>query len=119
MRVEGWIFEGNLPAFVELVASALGYVWDDGDQAAVDHGMTDTDVEAGRWFEYPVVPPVHEGPSAAIALANDIGSSVVFARVEVQDPGERLVGRLETLLDVCASCSVTWHGSRRADTVRD
>ena len=115
MRVEGWIYEGNLPAFVELVASSLRYAWDDGDQAAVDHGMTDTDVEADSWFEYPIVPAPDEGPTAVIALAHDVGSSVVFTRVDIDDPDERLVGRLEALRDVCASCSVAWNGSLRAD----
>lgn len=117
MRVEGWIFEGNLPAFVELLASFLGYAWDDGDQAAVDHGMTDTDAEADRWFVYPVVPPAHEGPSAVLAVAHDAGSSVVFARIDADDPGARLVGRLEALFGTCASCSVSWNGACAPTTV--
>ena len=114
MRVEGWIFEGNLPPFVKLVASSLGYAWDDGDQAAVDHGMTDTDVEADHWFEYPIVPAPDDGPEAVVAVAYDVGGSVVFIRVDVNDPGEHLVGHIEALLDVCASCSVSWNGNRRA-----
>ena len=114
MRVEGWIYECNQAAFVELVASFLGYAWDDGDRAAVDHGMTYTDVEADRWFEYPIVPSPDKGPTAVIALAHDVGSSVVFTRVDADDPGERLVGRLEAVLDVCSSCSVSWHGSQGA-----
>jgi hypothetical protein len=107
VRVEGWIFEGNLPAIVELVASALGYVWDDLDDAAMAHGKTDTDLEADRWFEYPVVPPAHVGPSALLALGHDNGGSVVFARIDVGDPDEQLATHLETLLGICASCSVT------------
>jgi hypothetical protein len=50
----GWIWTDNLrPLLVELGLLA-GYRFDDSDWIAVEYGITATDSEAGRWFDYPV-----------------------------------------------------------------
>lgn len=105
VRVEGWVREGNVSAFAELVAAALAYPWDDGDAAALAHGLAGTDLEGDRWFTYPIVVGDLAEPVAVLGLANPIGD-VVVVRGDLADPDERMVGRVEALIDVCASRSL-------------
>jgi hypothetical protein len=108
--IDGWVFQDNIPAFFTLLSQFVGYSWDDADLAAIEHGLTTTDLEAGRWYDYGLYTAAQDDlPEAEVHVALDVGSCVVFVRVWSTDRSERFVGRVEALLDICSSCSVELH----------
>ena len=108
----GWIFDDNLPAFCALVAAAFKYPWDDGDQTAVDHGLTTTDADADLWFDYPIVPIAADGPVATLEVAADHDGGVILLHLDLAAPTQRLIGRIEGAIEACSEYSVRPWGER-------
>jgi hypothetical protein len=92
--MEGWILEENVRAFFETAAELVGYRFDDTDWDAVAHGLTATDSETNRWFDYPL-----EGERAvAVSAANDPGTSVVLVRASGDDAAARALDTAAMLM---------------------
>jgi hypothetical protein len=68
--MRSWIKEENLRAWLEIVAGALAYDFDDDDWDAVRFGIASTDVEKDTWYDYPL-------GDATVRVALDPGSVVV------------------------------------------
>src|SRR5215472_14082940 len=79
VTVEGWIFAENLQPFAELLAFLAGYTLYDEeyDWVALEYGVKDTDVDAGKWYTYTFAGP----HPLTLHIAQDDGSSVVHVRV--------------------------------------
>ncbi|GII56871.1 hypothetical protein Pth03_52600 [Planotetraspora thailandica] len=69
----GWIWEENARVLCEILASLVGYTFDDLDWQAVGSALPDTDDDGeGRWYSYFLV-----GAEAALELrlARAVGGS--------------------------------------------
>jgi hypothetical protein len=96
VSVTGWVFEGNLVRFLELVSGYTGYEYDDLDEIALLGAVERTDDElVESWFSY----PLQGAPPLTIYLARAVGGSVVSVRVE-GDIDPVLTARIETLFDL-------------------
>jgi hypothetical protein len=89
------ILEENLRAMCEHASFLVGYEFDDLDWDAVTVGLRGTDVEAQRWFEYPLC----GRQQVTLRVALDPGSSVVFVGTDAEDD---LRARLESATDLMA-----------------
>jgi hypothetical protein len=79
--IDGWIYEKNVRPFFEAAVYVVAYRFDNADWDAVAHGLSTTDGEADRWFDYPL-----EGDKTVIVgVARDPGSSVVLVRASGHD----------------------------------
>jgi hypothetical protein len=77
--VAGWVYEYNLQAFVEVLSTLARYDYGADDAAAVEVGVGRTDGDGGTWFTYPLCGE----EDYTLALARDVGTSVVLVRVGV------------------------------------
>lgn len=82
--MEDRIGEDNLRGFLESVASASGYEFDDRDWVAIEFGIEGTDESAGRRFSYDLVGVRH----VTVDVARDGGSVVVRVTGDVEVEGE-------------------------------
>lgn len=89
--VEVSFFDDNLTPFMTALGWLVGYRFDDDDQAAISHGLRESDAEAGRWYEY----EFNGSQRAVFSLAlDDSGGSIVLLRValpEVLEPQVKLL----------------------------
>ena len=69
-------FGENLRPFFRFAAEQVDYDFDDLDWGAVVEGLQATDLEADAWFEYPLA----GSRPLEVAVAKDVGSTVVFVR---------------------------------------
>ncbi|MGW0485276.1 hypothetical protein [Nonomuraea sp. NPDC003214] len=96
----GWIKEENARVFCEILASLIGYEFDDLDWQAVETGLSSTDDEQEeRWHGYPLV---GETARLDLRLAQAVGGSVIS--VEVYGAvGDVLREQVELACDVAAA----------------
>ena len=97
-EVVGWVFDSAVLSFMAFLARWVGYAFDELDGEAIDAGVSATDAEADRWFEY----PLPGEPALRVRLARDVGTSVVHVRV-VGGMDAVLEARVETLIDVLST----------------
>ena len=90
-RAGSWIFEENLRPFVIHASILSGYKFDDSDWAAIHHGVSSTDDDAGKWFDYPLgtlkVEIARSDPRAGtgiVALRIDLTGSDLFRRGQLE-----------------------------------
>jgi len=88
-----WILEDNLKPSLETLAAFSGYNIDAWDWDAIWHGVKDTDVERGAWFEYELA----AGHPVGVRVAKDVGSSMVFVDVRA---GEELEAKMQAALEI-------------------
>src|SRR5205809_111965 len=93
VMVSNWILRDNLDAFLLAISALAEYSFDDGDEAAIEFGIVDTDVEKDRWFDY----LLQGRTSIGLALAEDPGSNVIFFRVEADPDVEAKVDAVISL----------------------
>jgi hypothetical protein len=94
MVAANWIYERNTRPLLEILAVEAGYGFDDDDWLAVQCGLKDTDVEAEKWFEYPLL-----GRNRIIvSLARDPGAGAVFVRIDSHEAREPEFGLVLSIL---------------------
>jgi hypothetical protein len=111
VTVEGWIVAENLQPFVELLAFLAGYTLYDVeyDWVAIEYGVKDTDVDAGRWCTYAFA-GTHP---LTLHVAQDEGSNVVHVRVTSEAAiTADLAAQLDLLVMVCQDYTIARQGSR-------
>jgi hypothetical protein len=111
VTVEGWIFAENLQPFVELLAFLAGYrLYDvEYDWVAIEHGIKETDVDAGKWCTYAFAGT----QPLTLHVAQDEGSNVVHVRVTSEAAiTADLAAQLELLVMVCQDYTIAGRGSR-------
>ncbi len=90
------IIDNNLEPWLAVVASFVGAQLDADDRAAIEHGMSDTNVERKAWFEY-----AFSGTETLnVRLARDPGSSVVFVEAHPAVPNAVLNVRVATATEI-------------------
>jgi hypothetical protein len=94
-RVDGWVWADNVHRLMRHLAHTVAYDFDDLDWGAVETGLTTTDAEQARWFDYPLVGK----RQLNVGLAREPDAYPVMVRVsgELDDV---LIGRIETLIAV-------------------
>ena len=95
--LEFWFYTEHLIAYMDLIASRIGYDFDDSDEYAIEAGVRDTDPFEHRWFEYPLS---GEQGRVKMLLASVPGSHVVDCRIE----GSRAL--VEEMRYVCEAMEV-------------
>ncbi|MCP4086985.1 MAG: hypothetical protein GY745_18325 [Actinomycetia bacterium] len=50
-----WVVPGNLGPLLESLSRWVGYGFDESDWLAVEAGLRDSDIEAEKWLEYPLM----------------------------------------------------------------
>ena len=80
MALHTWILQENVLPFCGLLAKRVGHSFYDGDEIAITHGLTDTDIGDDRWFEYPLAGDNHE---VTLRLAKEPWSGVVSIEVDI------------------------------------
>jgi hypothetical protein len=111
VTVEGWIFAENLQPFAELLAFLAGYTLYDVeyDGVALEYGVKDTDVDAGKWYTYAFA-GTHP---LTLHVAQDEGSNVVHVRVTSEAAiTADLAAQLDLLGMVCQDYIIARQGSR-------
>jgi len=109
--VEGWIFAENLRPFAKLLAFRAGYTLYDQEYAgvALEYGVKDTDVDAGKWYTYAFAGT----QPLTLHVAQDEGSSVVHVRVTSEAAiTADLAAQLDLLVMVCQDYIIARQGSR-------
>lgn len=94
-----WIREDNARVICEILASLVGYEFDDLDWQAVGTALPDTDDEqADRWYEYPLI-----GTDGVLTLrlARSVGGSVVSVEL-LGEADTALRCRIELACDLAA-----------------
>ena len=91
--LEFWLNEDNLEPFCQIVSGYCGYAFDEADWDAIAYAIQATDVEAGAWFEYPLVGTT----TTQLHLARDPGTSIVIVKVFSDSEVEE---QTKTLIDI-------------------
>ena len=73
-----WVYSNNVRPLLEAFSFWAGYSFDDSDWLAVDDGLSSTNVEAAKWFRYPLI---GSELSLEVGLAADPGADPVFVGV--------------------------------------
>lgn len=93
----GWVLEGNVRPFLEMVSHVVDYDFDDSDWSAISLALPATDDERpDGWYSYPLAGRRHE---VEVGLAQDVQSFVVMVRVH-GPADERLRESIRLLLAV-------------------
>ena len=96
-QVAGWVWESNVDRLMSWLALFTGYDYKHLDATGVANGVADTDVDAHRWYEY----PLGGEPALLVRLSQQVGGSEVNVVVlGAMDPV--LEARVQTLVDVLA-----------------
>ena len=94
----GWIYEQNVVRFLRQLSGYIGYEYDAADEDALIGALDDTDDESDTaWFRYPL-----QGTPLVVSLAQAVGGSVVFLRIE-GDIDVILEARIDTMLSLLSS----------------
>ncbi len=101
--IHDWIFEDSLHPFLAILSSFAGYSFDEGDEAAIEWGIQNTDVEKDAWFAYELA---GEHP-IRLTLARDPGTAVVVVRGEADHDTEMRIGVVITIAQ--------WYRLQRGD----
>jgi len=81
-----------------------GYSFDDADWIGVEHGLSTTDVEANRWFQY----PLDGTPVLEVSIARDINADPISVEVRsLAPPPDKLQTQIETTLTIFNSFLAT------------
>ncbi len=111
VTVEGWIFAENLQPFAELLAFLAGYrLYDvEYDWVAIEYGVKDTDVDAGKWYTYAFAGT----QPLTLHIAQDEGSNVVHVRVTSEAAiTADLAAQFDLLVMICQDYTIARQGSR-------
>jgi hypothetical protein len=95
----GWIIDQNLKPFLEILSAFVQYDFDNSDWDAVSLGIQETDSERGVWLDY----PLSGDTTIKLRLARDVGTSVIFVRVET---GADMWPKVATAIEILQSYRV-------------
>ncbi|GGQ28849.1 hypothetical protein [Streptosporangium pseudovulgare] len=98
---EGWIREENARVFCEILASLIGYEFDDLDWQAIRTALPDTDDEqAERWYDHPLI-----GAMARldVRLAQAVGGTVISVEVFGVRKDDLLHAQVKLACDLAAA----------------
>lgn len=91
----GWVYEESLLRALENTSNFVGYDFGESDWVAVTHGLSTTDHDADRWFQYPIVGK----PELELRVARAHGDGIVIVSV-AGEMGDVLEARVSTTLDL-------------------
>jgi hypothetical protein len=82
-----WISEENLRPFLTALSWIVRYRFDDGDWTAISLGVSDTNGDTDRWYDYEFAGELR----AQMLLARDRGSGVIRLRLDVPHEAEESI----------------------------
>ncbi len=74
---DNWIYSENTRPVLDAISFWIGYSFDESDWLAVENGLANSDIEAGRWFRYPLI----GSPPVEIAFAKDPNADPITVEV--------------------------------------
>jgi hypothetical protein len=97
--IEDWIFEDNALPFFEVMATIIGYEFDEDDWVALQHGFleSDTDTMPEKWYDYAF-------GDTKFWIGRDPGSSVMRLKIEAS---KNFVNSLQTVINIMNNYNVT------------
>ncbi|MEM7762452.1 MAG: hypothetical protein AAF290_00100 [Pseudomonadota bacterium] len=101
-KVGGWVLEGNVRPFIDILASLVNYDLDEGEWDYIRYGLDDTDSDA----EPPAWMRLRLAGSEAIdfRIAREGGTSIVMVELSVPSA---LIDRVQLILDLLSSYYLT------------